>query len=157
MKDRFRNGHALDIQDLASRFTMDSATEFLFGNCVHSLKDDFPYAYNDRPSLELDRPNTSAATRFSQAFAGVQEALTVRVRTGWTWIFSEMFKDTTRKHMEVVSAYIQPIVEEALRKKRSAVGKAGSEKATEDEETLLDHLVKQTEGGLPDFLALEPC
>ena len=151
MKERFRNGHALDFQELVSRFTLDSATEFLFGNCVHSLMMDLPYAYNDPPSPEIAQTAAGATAKFSQAFTGVQEALAVRLRIGWSWIFSEVFKDTTRKHMEVVSAYIQPIVEEALRKKRSAAGKAGSDKTTEDEETLLDHLVKQTEGGFAGF------
>ncbi|TBU49015.1 cytochrome P450 [Dichomitus squalens] len=143
MKERFRDGRALDFQELVSRFTLDSATEFLFGNCVHSLMNDLPYAYNDRRSPQIAQTASSASTTFSQAFTGVQEALAVRLRIGWSWIFAEMFKDTTRKHMEVVSAYVQPIIEEALRKKRSAIGK--DEKVTEDEETLLDHLVKKTE------------
>ena len=154
MKERFRNGHALDFQELVSRFTLDSATEFLFGNCVHSLMMDLPYAYNDPPSPEIAQTAAGATAKFSQAFTGVQEALAVRLRIGWSWIFSEVFKDTTRKHMEVVSAYIQPIVEEALRRKRSAIEE---EKTTDDEETLLDHLVKQTEGArAARVYAIEP-
>jgi len=37
MKERSSQGFALDYQDVLSRFTMDTASEFLFGKCVHSL------------------------------------------------------------------------------------------------------------------------
>ncbi len=147
MKTHFRNGHALDFQDLISRFTLDSATEFLFGHCVHSLKYDLPYAHNDRPSPAVAAPSKGAAATFSEAFSEVQDALAFRLRLGWIWWFKEVWKGQTSDHMEVVDAYLRPILEEAVKKNRSGTGK--SEKASEDDddETLLDHLVKQTQGG----------
>ena len=48
MVQRTRAGGAFDVQDLAGRFTMDSATEFLFGNCVHSLAAGLPWPHADQ-------------------------------------------------------------------------------------------------------------
>ncbi|RDX53659.1 cytochrome P450 monooxygenase pc-3 [Lentinus brumalis] len=146
MKERFRGGHALDFQDLVSRFTLDSATEFLFGQCVHSLKTDLPYAYND-PVAALVVRTPSAADRFAEAFLKAQAALAMRLRMGWVWRFSELTKDASADAMKEVDAYLQPILEEAIRKNRSQIGKSGAEKDqdAEDSETLLDHLVKLTD------------
>ena len=147
MKAHFRNDHALDFQDLISRFTLDSASEFLFGHCVHSLKYDLPYAHNDRPAPHVAAPSKGAAGQFSEAFSEVQEVLTDRLRTGWTWAFHEMWKGRTSDHMKVVDAYLQPILEDALKKNRFATGKSKKTTDSDDGETLLDHLVKQTQGG----------
>ena len=146
MKAHFRNGHALDFQDLISRFTLDSATEFLFGQCVHSLKYDLPYAYNDRPSPAVAITSKGAAARFAEAFSEVQDGLAFRLRVGWTWAFKEIWKGRTDDHMEVVDAYLQPILQEAVKKNRSPAAKPEKSSEDDDEETLLDHLVKQTQG-----------
>ena len=34
------------LQDLIAHFTLDSASEFLFGSCVHSLHSDHPHPYS---------------------------------------------------------------------------------------------------------------
>ncbi|TBU32981.1 cytochrome P450 monooxygenase pc-2 [Dichomitus squalens] len=142
MKERFRGGHAIDFQDLISRFTMDSATEFLFGSCVHSLKSDLPYAYNDPLALGIVR-SQSAADRFSAAFAAAQEVIAMRSRIGWTWRLKELWTDASKEHMKVVDEYLQPILEDAIRKNRNSTGKGQAE--ADENETLLDHLVKYTD------------
>ncbi|TBU49014.1 cytochrome P450 monooxygenase pc-2 [Dichomitus squalens] len=142
MKERFRGGHAIDFQDLISRFTMDSATEFLFGSCVHSLKSDLPYAYNDPLALGIVR-SQSAADRFSAAFAAAQEVIAMRSRIGWTWRLMELWTDASKEHMKVVDEYLQPILEDAIRKNRNSTGKGQAE--ADENETLLDHLVKYTD------------
>ena len=50
--------------------------------------------------------------------------------------------------MKVVDAYLQPILEEAIRKNRNSAGKGekGQADVTDENETLLDHLVKYTDG-----------
>ncbi|KAI0751542.1 cytochrome P450 monooxygenase pc-2 [Daedaleopsis nitida] len=151
MKERFAGGHALDFQDLVARFTLDSATEFLFGTCVHSLKSDLPYAYNDLIAQQTVRI-PSAADRFAAAFMGAQHVIAMRSRTGWTWRLEELHKDASGEHMKVVDAYLQPILEEALRKNRAAIGQdeskveaKGDGESGEENETLLDHLVKFTQ------------
>ncbi|EJF62809.1 cytochrome P450 monooxygenase pc-2 [Dichomitus squalens LYAD-421 SS1] len=142
MKERFRGGHAIDFQDLISRFTMDSATEFLFGSCVDSLKSDLPYAYNDPLALGIVR-SQSAADRFSAAFAAAQEVIAMRSRIGWTWRLKELWTDASKEHMKVVDEYLQPILEDAIRKNRNSNGKGQAE--ADENETLLDHLVKYTD------------
>ncbi|KAJ7625442.1 cytochrome P450 [Mycena rosella] len=50
IETRMQEGCAVDFQDLIGRFTMDAATDFLFGPCVESLsthKKDFPTAFGD--------------------------------------------------------------------------------------------------------------
>ncbi|KAI0638092.1 cytochrome P450 monooxygenase pc-3 [Trametes polyzona] len=146
MKDRFRGGHAVDFQDVISRFTLDSATEFLFGACVNSLKSDLPYAHNDPVAPRFARePN--AAERFSVAFAGAQNVISMRMRTSWFWHIEELFHDRSGEHMRVVDEFLNPILEEAIAKNRAAKAQAqaGSNDKPNDDETLLDHLVKLTD------------
>ena len=59
----------------------------------------------------------------------------------------EIFKDKSSEPMKVVNAYIEPIVKEALEKKRNSPPKEKGEISEDvDEGTLLDHLVKVTSG-----------
>ncbi|OSC98999.1 cytochrome P450 monooxygenase pc-2 [Trametes coccinea BRFM310] len=148
MKERFRGGHAVDFQDAISRFTLDSATEFLFGKCVHSLDGTLPYAYNDPIAPQLVREQT-VAERFAAAFAEAQHAISLRVRTGWGWHFSELLRDKSAEPMQIVDAFLKPILEEAIAKNRAAKAQAKhgvpESKEAEDEKTLLDHLVTITD------------
>ncbi|TFK35037.1 cytochrome P450 monooxygenase pc-3 [Crucibulum laeve] len=67
LRARLREGHPVDIQDLASRFTMDSATEFLFSQDVRSLDAGLPYPYYS-PLAELSEARDHPANKFSRAF-----------------------------------------------------------------------------------------
>ncbi|KAJ4486551.1 cytochrome P450 [Lentinula edodes] len=164
MKTRFRAGYAVDFQDLIGRFTLDSATEFLFGSCVNSLAAGLPYPYNVAPTVvsgsvmpnsvsssTLLSPNASAfslARDFSNAFLEAQEAVSSRERFSMIWPVLEIHKDRTKEPMKVINAFIQPIVDEAVAKMRSQkeLGQmSGLAADIDDNETLLDHLVKQTE------------
>ncbi|KAI0677045.1 cytochrome P450 monooxygenase pc-3 [Trametes maxima] len=145
MKERFSGGHAVDFQDVISRFTLDSATEFLFGACVQSLHSDLPYAHNDPIAPQLTRtPNV--AERFSAAFSSAQHVISMRSRTGWMWHLEELLHDKSAEHMAIVDAFLRPILEEAIAKNRSAKTQQRlvHPESPADEETLLDHLVKQT-------------
>ncbi|OJA12793.1 hypothetical protein AZE42_12473, partial [Rhizopogon vesiculosus] len=119
MKLRFRAGHPVDFQDVMSRFTLDSATEFLFGNCVHSLSAGLPYPYNITPAgAPMGKAN--AAEDFSQAFAQAQSMISRRSLKGWIWPLFEIFKDDTKAPMQIVNSFIDPILKEAIAKKQSA-------------------------------------
>ncbi|KAF3394002.1 Cytochrome P450 52A13 [Penicillium rolfsii] len=61
-----RDGSTVDMQDLFFRMTLDSATEFLFGESVHSLKNTVPLS----------------ASSFAKDFNKAQEGLTLRSRLG---------------------------------------------------------------------------
>ncbi|KAF8829968.1 hypothetical protein HHX47_DHR2000231 [Lentinula edodes] len=164
MKTRFQAGYAVDFQDLIGRFTLDSATEFLFGSCVNSLAAGLPYPHNVAPTVvsgsvmpnsvsssTLLSPNASAfslARDFSNAFLEAQEAVSSRERFSMIWPVLEIHKDRTKEPMKVINAFIQPIVDEAVAKMRSQkeLGQmSGLAADIDDNETLLDHLVKQTE------------
>lgn len=163
LKERLREGYAVDFQvgivrsainltftigfkDLMSRFTLDSATEFLFGHNVQSLSAGLPYPHNAPYVTETRTPEGDAANAFARAFAEAQEVISRRERYGWVWPLMEMWKDQCYEPMQVVNSYIEPIVKEALAKKQK--GMITQEKTGEgaDDETLLDHLVRVTSG-----------
>ncbi|TFK72654.1 cytochrome P450 [Pluteus cervinus] len=162
LKSRLRQNQPVDFQDLMSRFTLDTATEFLFGNCVHSLATGLPYPHNvSEGGLflgrdEVNTPLSKNTTDFAKAFADVQEMIANRERLGWTWPLAEILKDKTEEPMKVVNGYIEPIVQEALERQRllgntaSSVDRDGWEKRAKEkefreDETLLDHLVSLTD------------
>lgn len=155
MRERSRQGLAIDFQDLMGRFTLDSATEFLFGSCVHSLNGRLPYPYDKQLFHYSDsHPSEEVAEKFAHAFLQAQQIIAGRERMGWTWPLTEIWGDKTNEHMHVVDAFIAPIIKDAVEKKRSTDEEKGitvvstldTEKKDEvsDDETLLDHLVKFT-------------
>ena len=128
-----------------SRFTLDAATEFLFGNCVESLSAGIPYPYNATYLPPVKRTaKGDAANAFAHAFLEAQEVISVRERYGWVWPLAEIFKDKSYEPMKIVNSYIEPIVKEALEKKRNSPIKEKGEEPS-DEETLLDSLVRVTD------------
>lgn len=164
IKERNRDGYSIDfqvgqktsercirrthilVQDLIARFTLDSATEFLFGACVHSLETTLPYPWNAPPHLKVR--SSSPAEAFARAFAEAQDIISTRTRIGPIWPFYELLKDKSAEPMRVVDEYLVPILETAVEKHKEAK-KAGLEQRPEeisDNETLLDHLVKYTDG-----------
>ncbi|EKM59239.1 uncharacterized protein PHACADRAFT_249541 [Phanerochaete carnosa HHB-10118-sp] len=146
MKDRLREGFAVDFADLIGRFTLDSATEFLFGACVHSLHGGvLPYPHGAPAHLRDGRPR-SPADAFAEAFRAAQHVISHRMRLVWLWPWNELFGSRTADPMRTVDSYLEPIIERALQvsgeaKERGVV--SGGEEVGEGE-TLLDHLAKFT-------------
>ena len=69
-----------------SQFTLDSATEFLFVNCVHSLSSCIPH-----PHISHAEPAHSDATdAFALAFLAAQMLVSTRERLGWIWPLFEI-------------------------------------------------------------------
>ncbi|KLO18687.1 cytochrome P450 [Schizopora paradoxa] len=153
MKQRICEGYALDVQDVFSRFTLDSASEFLFGACVDSLKStELGLAYpHDAPAqLHSTKANSvssadKAPARFSEAFSKAQKAISLRLRLGDNWPLWELFEDKTRGEMETVDAYLQPILQQALAKKGDIKKTAEDKDEIAEDETLLDHLATLTD------------
>ena len=113
LRERTRSGLAVDIQDLVSRFTLDSATEFLFGHCVHILSAGLPYPTSAAEALNI---STNAlvndpASRFSEAFANAQMNGASRSRYGSLWPLFEFWKDKTEDDMKVMEAFVSPIIQ----------------------------------------------
>ncbi|KAK2462197.1 hypothetical protein APHAL10511_005785 [Amanita phalloides] len=150
LKQRLRKGYAVDFQDLMSRFTLDTASEFLFGSCVDSLSAGLPYPYNvTQPSYadvsDADLNHSRSANAFANAFLEAQAAIAEREFLGWIWPLYQIWEDKTRKPMQIVDGYIEPIIREALAKKKAGLFEKKTSEHPEDGETLLDHLVQVTE------------
>ncbi|EKM59240.1 uncharacterized protein PHACADRAFT_249546 [Phanerochaete carnosa HHB-10118-sp] len=150
MKARLAEGYAVDFQDLIARFTLDSATEFLFGSCVASLSSTLPYPHTAPAHLLGQQRGASAPEAFARAFAEAQSKLNFRFRMGWLWPWFELLGSETRAPMETVDAFLDPIlaaaVEKAERTKRENGGSVPENmEEIEEDETLLDHLVKYTD------------
>ncbi|KAG1834831.1 cytochrome P450 [Suillus variegatus] len=129
-------------QDLISRFTLDSASEFLFGHCIDSLSVELPFPNNTLESTNTKpRPGDNAAA-FTNAFSEAQHVISRRVIIGAAWPMTEILADSTAQHMKVVDKFLDPILEAALRRHGTAA-KSDADETAEDQ-TFLDHLVKLT-------------
>ncbi|KAJ7179786.1 cytochrome P450 monooxygenase pc-1 [Mycena filopes] len=140
MRERMRAGYAVDFQDLASRFTMDSATSFLFGSCVNSLAAPLPYPITT-PAPFSTPSSPDPADVFTEAYNAAITLISSRSRFGWIWPLFELTGDATRKPMRVVDAYLEPIIAAAVAR-RDVLTVDGAPKG--DPETLLDELLNLT-------------
>jgi len=139
MKERFKEGVAVDVQDILSRFTLDTATEFLFGQDVKSLSADLPYPSTYKKSS----PRTHPADQFALAFSRAQEYTFPRGFYGKLWPLVAFWEDIVATEKKVTDEFINPIIHAALEKKKAA---KGVYEVNRDDGTLLDHLVQQTDG-----------
>lgn len=180
LKTRLNEGYAVDIQvrspsqssftlhpstltsfllpihgkDIATRFTLDSATEFLFGMDVHSLSTPMPYPYNSPQAQETPRSSShlDSATRFAKAFSEAQTISLSRLRFGLLWPLFEFWHDRMEEPMKIVHELIDPIVVDAIAK-RKVLDSSQEISQTDREKTLLEDLASSTDGNY-GFLGL---
>ncbi|KAF5343389.1 hypothetical protein D9758_015616 [Tetrapyrgos nigripes] len=146
LAERLASGVPVDFQDAVARFTLDSATEFLFGKTVNSLSAGLHY-----PALHpLSKTASSTtdflnhpSTKFVTAFSEGQQVTSQRLILGKYWRFKEFWQDKAAEHRKSVEEFILPILEDALEKRKDEVI-SGEVKEIQDE-TFLEHLVKFTE------------
>nr|BAL05190.1 cytochrome P450 [Phanerodontia chrysosporium] len=143
-KARLSEGVPIDWQDLVSRFTLDSATEFLFGQDVRSLSAPLPHPPT-APRAQHDMHDAEhPANRFAHAFLQAQLASARRSRYTAAWPLWEFWENKVEKHTRVMDEFIQPLLRDALARKAKGAD-AQAEEAVSDGETLLVHLVKLTD------------
>ncbi|KAF5337344.1 hypothetical protein D9611_002957 [Ephemerocybe angulata] len=149
---RLKEGHPVDIQDLASRFTMDSATEFLFAKNVHSLGAGLPYPFyvaNSSPEARAyaEEAQKHPANQFANAFDLTQRQLALRGRKGLHWPLSEFWVDRVKEYMVIIGGFIDPILEAALARNqgKEKLGQGEKDREVDDNESLLDHLIHYTD------------
>ncbi|KAJ3794567.1 cytochrome P450 [Lentinula aff. detonsa] len=142
IKTRLGQGYPIEFQDVVARFTLDSATEFLFGKDVGSLGANLPYPEgsplaND-PSI-LNHPSNV----FVRAFMQGQIQTAFRARFGKMWPLKEICSDKVLPHRRQVDEFVNPILEE---RRKQHLAMAATEKAGDDGEgeTFLDDLIKHT-------------
>jgi hypothetical protein len=87
-----------------SRFTLDSASEFLFGKNVASLADSLPYPHHAAGSQTA--VSSTSADAFAAAFAEAQFIVSERGRFGWTWPLLEILRSKTDAPMKIVNAFL---------------------------------------------------
>ncbi|KAF9444176.1 cytochrome P450 monooxygenase pc-3 [Macrolepiota fuliginosa MF-IS2] len=141
-KNRLSEGYPIDFQDLVSRFTLDSATEFLFRNDVHSLSAGLPYPAQPSPFAKANSLTfeNHPSNMFVKAFISGQDATALRGRSGTFWPLREMWGDAVAPLRKEVDRFVEPFVREGMKRKQErGEGKSG------EMETLLDYLVDQTQ------------
>lgn len=135
-------------QDVIGRFTLDSATEFLFGKDVGSLGAGIPYP-KDAPLKNDSAFYEHPSNVFVRAFMEGQEQASVRGRRGDLWPLAEFWSDKVKAHRVHVDNFTNPILEERrkVHLARSVAEKTGVEDDGEGD-TFLDHLIRSTDGEL---------
>lgn len=110
---------ACDMQDLLSRFTLDTAGEFLFGTKLDTLLRPLP----EEGFVKLG-PKGSTSLKahddfndFTEAFEGVQKAITQRGQIGRMWPLYELVHDKTEAGINTVRRWVDPLVQRAVESK----------------------------------------
>lgn len=129
-----------EAQDLYARFTLDTASEFLFGKNLDTLSGSLPVpgAMGAKGSATSDSWGS-----FAQAFEEVQQVVSTRRRLGYIWPLFEIFGDKTLPHVKVIRGFLDPIVDQVL------IDKNSNNKAKVDgcleQQTFLEHLAESTD------------
>lgn len=131
-------------QDLVSRFTLDSATEFLFGASVGSLSAGIPY-----PPAQVQKNTASfyshPSTTFVKAFTQGLILAAVRTGLGQEWPLAEFGRDMITPLRQTMDEFTDPLMKMALEKREKDLSE-GIESKDKEEMTLLAHLVNHTQG-----------
>ncbi|PYH44630.1 cytochrome P450 [Aspergillus saccharolyticus JOP 1030-1] len=125
------DGTTVDLQDLFFGFTIDSATDFLFGHSVHSLK-------KRRAGLPQ---SIEAEKDFAEAFNYSQDAIATRARLGKLMYF---YRDPKAARCDrICHDLVEQFVEKAVRV-RERYSKEDSDSQENHRYLFLDGLARQT-------------
>ncbi|KAJ8474747.1 hypothetical protein ONZ45_g15848 [Pleurotus djamor] len=135
---RITEGYPVDFQDMVSRFTLDSATEFLFDQDVGSLSAGLDYPVSS--PLHASASSSHPSNAFAEAFLEGQVLTSLRTVGGRHWPLFE-WSEKVRPQREIVNRYIDPIISKAIQRHNTQEPKLNGDEA----ETLLEHLVRATQ------------
>ena len=126
---RKHKGEGFDIQDLFFRLTVDTSTEFLFGESIYGLRDE---TINEFPPESFER-----SSEFFNSFTKSQNYLATRAwMQNWYWLInSRVFRDSN----EVVHNFAKFYVNKALKATPQE-----AEERSKDGYVFLYELVKET-------------
>ncbi|KAH9927640.1 cytochrome P450 [Fomitopsis serialis] len=143
MSSRCELGEPVEVQDMYARFTLDAASEFLFGKNVDTLSGRLPEPGNTQMSGKGSATGDEFGS-FAQSFEDAQVLVLLRVRRGYFWPIYELFTgDPHRKHMAVIEKWLEPLIQDALQNK-SDMQKSGLKNPL-DQSVFLQYLVDNTE------------
>jgi len=117
---------SLDFEELVARFTVDTASEFLFGQNLNTL------------SYEEDGFGS-----FTNAFMAIQEQLCRRSLLGAIWPLFELFEDKCEKHKRAIRGWVDPLVARAVRIQREM--KEKGQTVDPKDSTFLEYLATTTQ------------
>ncbi|KAJ7159063.1 cytochrome P450 monooxygenase CYP63 [Mycena crocata] len=142
---RSQDNLPIDIQDLVSRFTLDSASEFLFGMKLDTLSQPLTVPGKVKLGPKGSIPNDGATEfdEFTEAFERVAVIITRRGVQGDTWPLLELFEDKTEDSIATIMNWMEPVVERAIKEKGRRM-KAGIQTAA-NENVFLDFLASKTD------------
>jgi len=123
------HGESLDLEDLFARFTVDAASEFLFGENLDTL------------SFGNDGFNS-----FMDAFVDIQTLILRRGTLGRFWPLLELFKDKSEGHKKVIKAWVDPLVVRAVQIQKEM--KEKGQTVDPNDCTFLEYLATTTQGTL---------
>ncbi|KIJ29734.1 hypothetical protein M422DRAFT_268868 [Sphaerobolus stellatus SS14] len=140
---RSNKSRPIDIQDLVSLFTLDSASEFLFGIRLDTpsrpLTEPGKVKLGPKGSMVIDRSDEFDV--FTEAFERVAVLITQRGAQGPTWPLLELFKDLIEEPIQVIMDWLDLLVKVALKKKMKSLGIVPETK----DAVFLDFLASQTD------------
>lgn len=126
-----------------ARFTLDAASEFLFGQNMDTLSGMLPVAGHTIMSAK-GSATTDEFGSFVQAFETTQTIVSERARRGYFWPVAELLHDKVEAHMDIINGWLNPIIERVLVHKMR-MKKAGVQ-VTADQSTFLEYLADIMEG-----------
>ncbi|KAJ7187837.1 cytochrome P450 monooxygenase CYP63 [Mycena filopes] len=135
----------IDIQDLVSRFTLDSASEFLFGMKLDtlSLPLTVPGKVKLGPKGSLPIDAVTEFDEFIEAFEEIAVIITRRGVQGKTWPLLELFRDKTEDSLATIMNWMEPVVKRAVTEKEKR--KAAGLKTNASEDVFLHFLASKTD------------
>lgn len=130
------------MQDLFSRFTLDAASEALFGTELNSLRGSLPVP-GQTTRGQQEAVSSDQFTAFARAFDACQDVYMGRITRGYFWPITQLIYDDMAPHVKVIEACVQPLVSRAFERK---VERKSKNLGSEEKVTFLDHLSDQTNG-----------
>lgn len=118
---------SLNLEDLVARFTVDTASEFLFGENLDTLS----YGNDGFHS-------------FTTAFVDIQALILKRNTLGNFWPLLEFFKDKSEEHQRVIRGWVDPLVVRAVQIQKEM--KEKGQTVNPDDCTFLEYLATKTQG-----------
>ncbi|KAK0200216.1 cytochrome P450 [Desarmillaria ectypa] len=143
IKSRLKEGYPVDFQDVVARFTLDSATEYLFGKDVNSTSAGLPYPARSPLAVNPHFVN-HASNVFVKAFAAAQEQSAIRLQRGQYWPIFEFSADAVKPLRQVVNEFVEPLLVEALNPRAKTDKPVDNEKDSNKNMSLLARLVENT-------------
>ncbi|KAG7440390.1 cytochrome P450 monooxygenase pc-3 [Guyanagaster necrorhizus] len=144
IKSRLREGYPVDFQDAVARFTLDSATEYLFGKDVNSSSAGLPYPAGS-PLANNPHFVNHPSNVFLKAFAAAQEQSAIRLQRGKYWPLLEFWADAVKPLRQVVNEFVEPLLVEALNIKARGDNPVEDKKDFDEGVSLLTRLVENTD------------